>query len=222
MRISQRLVTIGLFIHENSNVFDVGADHGLLEKYLIENHKVNSIVAVENKRGPYSILKNNLKNYDVQCILSDGINDLDEKTDTLVIAGMGGLLIERILKSHIDKLKSIKQIVVDAHRDQEIVRRTIVSLGFKIEKEQLLKESNIYYNIISFVKGNAEYSLNEYEFGLNIKNDPLFKDYKTEMLVKMNLNLNQMKKSKNPSLESITYLEERIKRLETLWTQLNC
>lgn len=216
MRISQRLVTIGLFVHENSNVFDVGADHGLLEKYLIENKKVKTIVAVENKRGPFTILKNNLKDYDVNCILSDGIKDLDEKSDTLVIAGMGGLLIDKIIKTHLDKLKNIKQIVIDAHRDQEIVRKTIVSLGFVIEKERLLKESNIYYNIISFIKGDAEYSQVEYEFGVDVKNDPLFKDYKNEMLMRMTLNLSKMKKSKNTSIDEISSLEERIKRLETL------
>ena len=119
MKISDRLKAVASLIKENANVADVGADHGLLEIYLINEGKVNSILAIENKTGPFSILKNNLKDYDVKLSLSDGISEIDETVDTIVLAGMGGILISDILNSHKEKLTNIKQIIVDAHRVED-------------------------------------------------------------------------------------------------------
>ena len=51
MAISTRLKTIADFIEQNSIVFDVGADHGILENYLLDNNRIKKIYAIENKKG---------------------------------------------------------------------------------------------------------------------------------------------------------------------------
>ena len=61
MVVSLRIKTIGDFIEKDDVVVDVGADHGLLELYLIAKHQNIKITAVENKIGPYKILENSLK-----------------------------------------------------------------------------------------------------------------------------------------------------------------
>ena len=197
MKISNRLKVIASFIKDNSNVIDVGADHGLLEIYLLEQNKANSLFAVENKIGPFTILKNNLKDYKVDLSLSDGISEMPEHVDTIVIAGMGGILISDILKAHKEKLTNVKQIVVDAHRDNRLVRETITNLGYYIEKEQIVFENNKYYFVISFLKGHKKYSEDELEWGYQTNNDPLFKDYKEHELNTLSINLAKIRRLMN-------------------------
>lgn len=216
MKISNRLKVIASFIKDNSNVIDVGADHGLLEIYLIEQKKVNSLFAVENKVGPYSILKNNLKDYNVTLSLSDGISEMPEYVDTVVIAGMGGILISDILKAHKEKLTNVKQIVVDAHRDNRLVRETITNLGYYIEKEQIVFENNKYYFVISFLKGHKDYSEDELEWGYQTNKDPLFKDYKEHELNTLSINLVKYRSSEKATKVGIETKEAKIRRLTNL------
>lgn len=216
MKISNRLKVIASFIKDNSNVIDVGADHGLLEIYLIEQNKVNSLFAVENKVGPYSILKNNLKDYNVTLSLSDGISEMPEYVDTVVIAGMGGILISDILKAHKEKLTNVKQIVVDAHRDNRLVRETITNLGYYIEKEQIIFENNKYYFVISFLKGHKDYSEDELEWGYQTNKDPLFKDYKEHELNTLSINLVKYRSSEKATKVGIETKERKIRRLTNL------
>jgi len=152
MKISVRLKTIGDLVNKGANVADVGADHGLLEKYLLDNEIVSSILAIENKIGPFSILKNNLKDYEnVRFSLSSGISKIDEKIDTLIIAGMGGHLIVDILLADVDKLANIKHIIVDPHKNVDFVIEEIEKLGYQIEKNLHIEDGK-KYNIISFMK----------------------------------------------------------------------
>lgn len=213
MNISDRLLAIANMIHPNANVIDVGADHGYLEKYLLESGKVQSIFAVENKKGPFKTLKDNLKGYDVQLSLSDGLDEMPSYVDTIVLAGMGGNLIVDILSKDPNKLTNIKQIVVDAHRDAELVRRKITALGYRIEKEKIVYENKIYYFIISFVKGMSAYKDIELEWGYNVNNDPLFSEFKAKELQRLSINLIHQKKAKILKPSAIENLELKIERL---------
>lgn len=216
MKISDRLVKIASSIRKDAKVADVGADHGLLEKYLIDNEITNSIFAIENKRGPYEILKNNLKDYDVTLSLSDGLEMLPDSCDTVVIAGMGGNLIIDILKKDISKLENINQIIVDAHKDIELVRREITKLGYKIDKENIVIENSIYYFVISFIKGLEAYDDSVYEWGYQITKDPLFEQFRNKEIERLKTNLKLYKTSKNPSNDEIYRQEEKIRRLTLL------
>ena len=216
MKISDRLKTVASLIKEHANVADVGADHGLLEKYLLDNDKVDYILAIENKDGPFSILKNNLEDYDVELSLSDGISKINDKVDTIVIAGMGGILISNILTSHKEKLSNIKQIVVDAHRDIELVRRNVTELGFYIEKEVIVYENEEYYFVISFLKGSRKYSESEYEWGYKIKEDPLFEKYREDQQKLLALNFIRYTSSEKATKVGIKKRKDKIRRLANL------
>lgn len=185
MKISERLYTIASFINKDAFVIDVGADHGLIEKYLIDSNITKNIIAVENKQGPFNILKNNLKCYDVQLSLSSGIEKITDNVDTIIIAGMGGTLICSILKDDENKLINVENIIVDAHTDIELVRREVCKLGYYIDKEKIVFENKKYYFVIKFQKGHKNIKDIEYEFGVNIANDELFSQYKRDQINKL-------------------------------------
>lgn len=216
MKISNRLKLIGDFVKDDAKVIDVGADHGLLEKYLIDVRNIKYIQAVENKLAPYESLKKNLLGYDVDFTFGDGLLLISDEVDTVVIAGMGGYLIKDILLKDPSKLKNIKQIVVDAHSDIDVVRRVVTSLNYMIEKEKIVFENDIYYFVISFIKGSASYTDDEYEFGYMINKDPLFKEYQEKELARLGKNLIMQKRAKIIKPEEIKKLEDKIERLAKL------
>ena len=126
MVISKRIKTIGNFIEESDIVADIGADHGLLELYLIAKYENIHITAIENKKGPYDILDRSLRGFkNIRLSLSDGLTAVDRKTNTAILAWMGWLNIKKILEKNPSKVQQLQKIIIDAHRDQDIARKTI-------------------------------------------------------------------------------------------------
>ena len=207
MTLSERLLTIASLVKQGSVVADIGADHGQLSIYLVENNICSKVFAVENKEGPYTILKTNTRRYpEITVSFSDGISEVPDDVDTLVIAGMGGRLISSILLENKEKLNHIKYIIIDAHRDLEFVRQTLLDLGYEFEKEILVLGS-VFYNVISVSKGSKKLKPADLEFGFNISKDPLFEKYRERLLKQFERNYQS-----NNSLE----LKEKIERLKQL------
>ena len=126
--------------------------------------------AVENKEGPFERLRSNLIRYHVNDkitpLFSDGIKDITRDVGTIVIAGMGGQTIVNILKAHPEKLVSVQTIVIDAHTAVPVARKEICQMGFAIADEQIVKEDDIFYEIIKFIKADqAIISDEDLEFG---------------------------------------------------------
>ena len=149
---------------------DIGADHGKLMIALFEGGIVSHGYAVENKKGPYNRLvkaltEKGIEN-DIVPLFSDGIKDLPEKVHTVIIAGMGGNLIVNILKKYPQKTKQIQTLIVDAHNAIPKVREEVSKLGFVIADEKIVREDDVFYEIIKFVRADvAFYGENDIEFG---------------------------------------------------------
>ncbi|MCQ2772518.1 MAG: class I SAM-dependent methyltransferase [Bacilli bacterium] len=177
MGISLRLETVASFVDKGARIADIGSDHATIPIYLLENNIISFAEAVENKRGPYNRMRSALieSGYisKVYASMSDGIEDLRDDIDTLVIAGMGARLIVRILTDHQEKLGHISTIIIDAHNEREILFEPLRAMGFDLEANSFIEEENVFYDVMKWVKREkAEpYSLKEMEFGpLNLKN----------------------------------------------------
>ena len=196
MNISARIRAIGDLINAGENVADVGADHGYLELYLLAKHSDIFITAIENKKGPYSILDRNLKGFEnIRLSLSDGLKAIDKNTTTIVLAGMGGLNIKKILDAKSEKLESVEKIIVDAHRDIDVVRKSLGDYGYKTSKEQIVYEDKKYYVIIEFLKRKQRqtYSDDELEFGYKIYEDKLWPKYRDYLIERNNKTIEKIK-----------------------------
>ena len=166
MKLSSRLYTI-FNMYQGEVAADVGSDHGKLIISLFQEHKIKKGYAIENKRGPYSKLykeieTNKLLN-NVIPMFSDGISELPNDTDSIIVAGMGGNLIINIINSHIENLKNVNYIYVDAHNNVPEVRRFICGLGYEIMAEAMVLEKGIYYEIIGFKKGHQT-KMDEFDY----------------------------------------------------------
>ena len=169
IRLSKRLKIIHDMVPQ-SVVADIGSDHGKLMIALVQSGIVTKGYAVENKEGPFERLRSNLIRYHVDDkitpLFSDGIKDITRDVGTIVIAGMGGTNIVNILKAHPEKMVRVQTIIIDAHTSVPLVRKEICQMGFAIADEKIVKEDDIFYEIIKFIKADkAIISDEDLEFG---------------------------------------------------------
>lgn len=158
-----RLNRIIKFVTSEMNCADIGADHGFVTIGLAKRFSNNNFVAVENKEGPFNILKNNVKKEhltNVKCFFNDGLNPINESINTVIIAGMGGNAIINIIKNNIKKTHFIKYFIIDAHNDGIQVIKFMYDLGYCIENSEEVIENGIKYNIFLFKKTDCKVCIN--------------------------------------------------------------
>ena len=169
IKLSKRLLTIANLIDDNSKVADIGCDHGLVSIYLAMNKQNISIIASDINQNALDNAIKNINKYHledkIKVCLSNGLDNINDEIDTIIISGMGGHTIVDILTNNQEKLNTINNIIIQSNNDIEYVRRKIVKLGYYISKEKLILDKNIYYTVILFTKGKKKYTNKEYYFG---------------------------------------------------------
>ena len=183
---------------------DVGSDHGKLMIALFKSGKITKGYAIENKKGPYQRLVKALEKEglidDIIPLFSDGIEDLPPEVKNIVLAGMGGDLIIKILKKHPEKLKLVSTIIVDAHGAVAKVREEISQMGYIIADEKMVKEDDKFYEIIKFIRADiAIYTNEDIEFGPILRNEKsaTFKEKYSERIAEIdNLLLKDLPKER--------------------------
>ena len=103
----------------------------------------------------------------IETRLSDGLHELKRgEADTVLIAGMGGALMVRILSEGTEALKEVRELVLQPQSEIGDVRRWLGSHGWHIIKEDILLDEGKYYPMFKAVPGEAEdYTEAEYRFG---------------------------------------------------------
>ncbi len=139
MRISKRLEAVASFVSNNEVVLDVGTDHGLLMIYLIKNKIIERGYASDLREGPLKSAQQNVElfglNNKIQLLLSDGLNKMSDDVTTIIIAGMGGELISKILSNDLDKIKD-KTLILQPNTQVPNLREFIMNNNLKIIDEE--------------------------------------------------------------------------------------
>lgn len=206
---TKRIEKISLYINDDEKVLDVGCDSALLSINLA-------------KRGIYSIasdlrsniienaeknIKENLKKY-ISFRVGSGITLKEEENDfTLVMAGMGSYLMIDILRS---TNKKFKKIITISNNNHDILRREFLSLGYIVDKEEIIKERNKYYNLIIFKEGYKKYKDEELIIGINHINQELLSEKNIILINKYKQILKKLK-----DVDRIKELERTIQILES-------
>ena len=171
-----RLKEIAKLCNGSNVLLDVGCDHGYVIIDAILNYGVKYAIGTDINQGPLekarlNIIKNNIEDK-TSLILTDGIKDVNLDFDTVVIAGMGGLLIKKILEDSFSKIIN-KKLIIEANNNRDIVRKYLCNNGFIINNEIALFDNDKYYEIIEFIPGNNKYNEIELKYGpILIKNKP--------------------------------------------------
>lgn len=191
IKLSKRLLAIANLIDDNSKVADIGCDHGLVSIYLAMNKQNISIIASDINQNALDNAIKNINKYHledkIKVCLSNGLDNINDEIDTIIISGMGGHTIVDILTNNQEKLNTVNNIIIQSNNDIEYVRRKIVKLGYYISKEKLILDKNIYYTVILFTKGKKKYTNKEYYFGpiLLKENSKIFIERKKKEYTKL-------------------------------------
>ena len=186
--LSGRLTAIYNLVTDATVLADVCTDHALLPIELMKNKVIEKAYACDIAEGPIAIATANIREEGLEGkvipILADGLNNLPDDVDTVVIAGVGYFTVEEILENDIDKLYSFDRIVVQVNKDVPLLRQWISDHHFTILDEKIVSEG-MYYQIIVFNTAyHRSYSNLEIKLGpvLLENSDALFIEYLDHML----------------------------------------
>ena len=157
MKLSERLEMVLSFVEPGESAADVGTDHGHVPVELVRRGIVKKAVAMDVRKGPLSRAAENIAlaglSEKIATRLSDGVAKLlPGEADSVVIAGMGGELIIKILENGRHMWDSVSQWVLSPQSEIFKVRRWLLENGFEIRREDMLLEDGKYY--IEFRYGN--------------------------------------------------------------------
>ncbi|NLC44942.1 MAG: SAM-dependent methyltransferase [Clostridiales bacterium] len=187
MNIRPRLRAIADLVPHSQNIADIGTDHGYLPLYLLQWGRIPNAIAADVSAGSLkkasALIEQNNMSHVIETRLGNGLSVLSAgEVDTIVIAGMGGVLISEILQQGEKVARSASTLILQPMIGQEELRRWLIQNQYRIQDEDLVKESNRIYEIIVAVPDEEvkEYE-NEiyYEIGLSwiTKKHPLLREW---------------------------------------------
>ena len=154
IKLTDRLRMLADQIEQNETMADIGTDHGFLPIYLWENQISPKVVMADISTGSLDKARANAesrypgRSFDLR--LGDGIQVLENgEVDAVVIAGMGGALMTRILGKDLAKSKSFKKLVLQPRSGQGVLRHWLINHGFAINAESLVREGKYLCEIIT-------------------------------------------------------------------------
>ena len=165
---TKRLQTIFANLPACKSFADVGCDHGFIAKEMIESNKCLNVTVSDISADSLNKAKKLLKKYIDQglahAICTDGLKNINSNTECVLIAGMGG---EEIIKILTSSNFLPKTLVLQPMKNTDKVRKTLFELGYGIKKDYIFYDKDKYYNLLvcHFGCECEGYSNLEYLFG---------------------------------------------------------
>ena len=169
--LSKRLRMNASLVTEGYRLADVGTDHGYIPIALVQEGKIPSALAMDVNPGPLKRAEQHISEYQLDSMihtrLSDGVKQLQPaEADSVLIAGMGGALIIKILEEGKDVLKTVKELILQPQSEIDKVRRYLELAGYTIVREDMVFEDGKYYPVMKAELGNMHYEQEIfYQFG---------------------------------------------------------
>lgn len=153
LQLSKRLQAVVDLVTKGERVADIGCDHAYISIYMVEQNIASKVIAMDVNKGPLERAKENIQKshfeHQIETRLSDGIKELKAgEVNTLLIAGMGGSLMQRILSGNPEVLEQVKELVLQPQSEIRDTRLFVEQLGFEIVTENMLIEDGKYYTML--------------------------------------------------------------------------
>lgn len=226
--LSKRMSMNAELVPKGAVVADIGCDHGYVSIFLARERKCKEVIAMDVNPGPLEIARKNIQQAGlgdrIQCRLSDGMMALQPgEVDTLLIAGMGGLLVCRILEQSPKVLERVMTLVIQAQSDLTEVRRAIWQLGFCINEEKFCQDAGKYYVAIRAVRGREEipYTAEECTYGrlLPMRKDDLYRRYLLQEKEKREMLCRQLRERGTEGARNrVTEMQQEIQEIVRILT----
>lgn len=156
MELSKRLTAVAGMVTKGNIVCDVGCDHGYVSIYLVRERISPRVIAMDVRKGPLAQAKEHIRLYGledyIETRLSDGVDALKVgEADTLILAGMGGRLMEGILTRGREKVIRMKELILQPQSEIAAFRKFLREAGFKIASEDMVFEEGKFYPMMRVI-----------------------------------------------------------------------
>jgi tRNA (adenine22-N1)-methyltransferase len=161
VELGARLQAIANQIGPYQSLADIGTDHAFLPVWLIQNGKIMAAVAGDIQTGPLEAAKRTVREAaignKVEVRLGDGLRVVSPgEVEVAVVAGMGGSTIRQILQSSPEVVRVLRRIVCQPMTGAAGLREWLLTNGWIIVAEDLVREDDRLYEIIVAEPGSAE------------------------------------------------------------------
>jgi tRNA (adenine22-N1)-methyltransferase len=139
-----RLEAVASMVPRGSRVADIGTDHALLPRMLLESGRADYCIASDVKMG-------GAEAPGVDCRQGEGLHVLrpEDRIDVVTICGMGARSMMDILDDEHRGLLSLRLAVLQPQRDAAALRRWLAGLEYPLVGERLVFERGRYYFVMA-------------------------------------------------------------------------
>jgi tRNA (adenine22-N1)-methyltransferase len=185
-----RIDVICSYLDKCKTFADIGCDHGYCTQYMLDNNLCDDAIitdiSAKSLNKAQTLLSKYIDGGRCNYICCDGLNGVESNVDLVLIAGMGGEEIVKILKEAFIP----KNFVFQPMKNAEVLREYLLNNNCKLQRDDIFKDGK-YYFIIKGTRllGGDSYTQAQLAFGRDSLNNSLLKDYLSEEL---NKNLNYL------------------------------
>ena len=153
MQLSKRLQYVADFITPEYILADIGTDHGFVPIYLVSHRGTPKAYALDINIGPLERADDHIAEAGltdkIETRLSDGMHKLYAgEAESILIAGMGGALMVKILSEGAHALNTAKELILSPHTEADMVRCFIKASDFVIDREGMVYDAGKYYVVL--------------------------------------------------------------------------
>lgn len=193
LRLDDRLASAASFVRQGAVVADIGTDHAYLPVYLLQNGTVQKAIASDINQGPLERAKASAERYhiteNIAFCRSDGLAGIDlegESVTDIVICGMGGELIARIINDAAYTRKQGVRLILQPMTAADDLRAYLDENGFCVLDEKLSAAAGKTYCCLLAAYDGVKRKSSPAELLLGRrtieKREPLFAQYAGEIL----------------------------------------
>lgn len=157
IHLSKRLMALANMVTDGNRLADIGTDHGYIPIYLCQTGKIPSALAMDIGKGPLQQARTHIAEHgldgQIETRLSDGMAALQKnEADTILIAGMGGGLVMKILTEGAEKLTGREELILQPQSEIAQVRQFLRMHEFQIVDEDMILEDGKYYPMMKVMQ----------------------------------------------------------------------
>ena len=213
---TERLAEICRRIPRGKVFADIGCDHGYCTRYVLSHGLCEraylSDISAGSLRKAEKLLSRSIAAGKCFAVVADGMQGLPERADVVLIAGLGGEEIVKILEEGYLPEKFVLQPM----HNQEKLRAYLMAKGANLMRDYTFADGNYYYDLIAGENagGKKDYTGEELFFGReNLRSpSPAFYGKWRQEETKLRSYLSR----ENLSEKSREELASRLERIEAL------
>lgn len=210
-----RLQAVLDLIPAGSTLLDIGTDHCKLPAEAIRRGKIAAAFAADINQGPLDAAKRQLLSLGlagrIPLFLSDGLKTIPleilEQVTTVAVAGMGGEVMEQILKNA--PLEPDLWVLQPMSAIYELMDY-MAAEGYAILTARLARDGDKFYRVFQVQKTGISYQADYFE---SLREDPLYLPYLQKEEARMEIALKGLKSAKIPDADRIKEAEQLLDKI---------